>query len=120
MPRSTLPPTAPPWFARVGFSASPFGNHPPRGPAAVRDIGLLLFLMMAVVSGCAAAKYDPFRIEKGQFRQRVRTIALTPVHLPSDIPEGDALSLKFESWIAGRLEQYGYATVPSVHTKEVF
>lgn len=75
----------------------------------------LLLIFIFVASGCATTQppYNPFKIPEAEFRDKIHTIALSPVILPDGLEEPDNVKEKFESLINAKLRGMGFTVVPS-------
>lgn len=80
--------------------------------------GLVLYQVLPAVlvltlaaSGCASDK--AFNIERSLFIERIKTIAVTPVSIPDGLENPESIRTEFESLLATRIQEAGYAVVPS-------
>ncbi|HEX9445446.1 MAG TPA: hypothetical protein VGA73_15100, partial [Candidatus Binatia bacterium] len=66
------------------------------------------------LAGCSAAPpANPFKIPRADVAARVRTIALSPLGLPGNIEQPEAVRFHFESLVAAKLRDGGFQVVPS-------
>ncbi|HEY2775789.1 MAG TPA: hypothetical protein VGK20_17235 [Candidatus Binatia bacterium] len=90
----------------------------------MRSRTVLAFLLISsgsLLYGCAAQQpYNPYRIEKADFRQRVHTIALMPTKMPTDIENREAVQQKFAAMLAGKLQLLGFTALAPDKAGEVF
>lgn len=75
---------------------------------------LILTLGLLVAFTWVAADDEvAFRVDKKQFKQQVRTIALTPVDFDGYFDLPDAVANLLEQEVTKRLEKRGYTVIPS-------
>lgn len=84
-------------------------------------IAPLMFALLAI-QGCAAtqAPYRPFKVPESDFYGKVKTIALAPLVLPSDLEGPEAIRAKFEPVIEARLRDAGFEIVPPATVEEIW
>lgn len=71
--------------------------------------------------GCATtAPYNPFKIPQEEFYGKIKTIALAPVGVPSDLEDPDPVKAKFESLIEAKLREAGFSVVSSREAADIF
>ena len=94
--------------------ASPAPSPQDRVPSRV----LLLALAAIVCSGCATpTPFDPFQIPREQLRDRVRTIAVVPLHAAFGLIDEGRAQQEVLSPLVERLREAGYGIVaPEVWT----
>jgi hypothetical protein len=81
---------------------------------------VLVLLATLTIGGCATqAPYRPFKVPESEFVAKVTTIALTPLMLPNDVDDPDAVRAKFEPLIESKLREAGFAIVPPAKVEEI-
>jgi hypothetical protein len=79
---------------------------------------LLLATLLVISTGlsCRTAPppYEPFKIGKDEFYGKVKTIALAPVIVPSDLEDQEPVKAKLESLVEAKLREAGFLLVPSL------
>lgn len=82
---------------------------------------IAIFVAALVGVSCATtAPYDPFKIGKEEFYDRIKMIALTPVLVPEDLEDPEPVKAGFESLIEAKLREAGFSIVPSRESAEIF
>ncbi len=84
----------------------------------------LITLITAICMGAssaalAAEKYDPYRIDKREFRKSFETIALAPVEAGTALGMPEAAKQMIEEEITRHLEKRGHTVIPSSVLKEI-
>jgi hypothetical protein len=73
-----------------------------------------LILPLISLSCATQTKYNPFKIEQGEFFSNTKNIGLLPVFVPTDIiNDSDSVKANFESLITAKLREAGFSVVPS-------
>jgi hypothetical protein len=76
-----------------------------------------LALAAIAVLACACAStqkpYNPFKVARESFYPGLKTVALAPVLLPSDLEDPEPVRALFASVIAAKLKEAGLAVVPA-------
>ena len=74
-----------------------------------------------IVAGCATTPpYNPFKIAQEEFYGKIKTIALAPVGVPTDLEDPDPVKAKFEPLIEAKLREAGFSVVPSRESAGIF
>lgn len=80
-----------------------------------------ILLTLAMLYGCATAPpYKPFKVEREQIIQEVRTIGLMGVSLPGKFDKEDQIMAEFESYITEKLTDGGFQVIPSKRYAEIY
>lgn len=77
-------------------------------------------VLVLLAAGCATKPYDPFRIPAAELRGRVRTIALAPLQVSADLADRSFARDQIEPLVVKRLEQGGFAVVPSAEMERLW
>ncbi len=81
----------------------------------------ILLGMSATLAGCAAkTAYNPFKVPREQFHSRVRTVALSPMAMPSGMESPDPVSAKFLRLLEARLREAGISVVGSDRARVIW
>jgi hypothetical protein len=80
--------------------------------------GLVLFLGVSCVP--QTVPYNPFKITQEKFYEEIKTIALTPLHIPEGMGDQVSLSAQFESYVETTLKKARFEVVPSKVYKEIW
>ena len=85
-----------------------------------RSIALMALTLF--VAGCASNKpqYNPFQVKKEDIRDRVKIVALAPVRVGDDMPNGTEARQQFGELVANELGTLGFQTVPGTEYEQVF
>src|SRR3954465_15587363 len=75
------------------------------GPAAIA--------IAACACGSTQKPYNPFKVPRQSFYPALKTVAVAPVRLPSDLEDPEPVRALFASTIAARLKNAGIAVVPA-------
>jgi hypothetical protein len=88
----------------------------------VRQSLFITIIIAALIGGgCATtAPYNPFKVTQEEIYAKTKTIALTPVVVPGDLTDPEALKAKFESLLEAKLREAGFLTVPSKEFAEIW
>src|SRR5437763_3525162 len=87
----------------------------------IRAMPLALGAVAGLCVGCAGhAAYNPFIVPQGRIYGSVKTIALTHVRAPSDLPNVDPNRGKFDSLITAELRSAGFAVVPPEESEAIW
>ena len=80
-------------------------------------INLLVWVVLgAVLSACqTATPYEPFKIERSEILNRVKTMAMLPVAFPGKLDRESEIAERYESLIAAKLATMNFTVVPSGH-----
>lgn len=73
---------------------------------------ILALAMLYAATAAMAADDAAFLVDKKQFKQQVRTIALTPVEADGYFELPDGVAALIEREVTGRLEKEGYTVIP--------
>ncbi len=74
----------------------------------------LSLVSLVASTGCATAPpYNPFKVDRGEFLSRVKTIALAPLEMPALGEDPEAIKSEFERLIDAQLREAGFTTVPA-------
>jgi hypothetical protein len=73
-----------------------------------------------LAAACATQPYDPFRIPAAELRGRVRTIALAPLEVRASLADRSFAREQIEPLVVARLEQGGFAVVPSAEMERLW
>ncbi len=81
-----------------------------------RSWKLLLFGVLLLTSArVGSADYDPYAVPRGEFRQRVRVVALEPFEPLQDAPNPAAMRAGMETRLADALRKHGFEVLDSQH-----
>lgn len=82
---------------------------------------VLILFTLTMLYGCATTPpYKPFKVERDQIVQEVRTIGLMPVSLPWKFDKKDQIMAEFESYITEKLTDGGFKVIPSDRYAEIY
>jgi hypothetical protein len=70
-------------------------------------------LFLCTVGCAASAPYNPFKVDEEEFFRTAKTVALSPVQVPTDIADSEPVKDKFETLLLVKLRQAGFTVVPS-------
>jgi hypothetical protein len=73
-----------------------------------------LQVIAVVACACSTQKpYNPFKVPRESFYPALKTVAVAPVRLPSDLENPEPVRALFASAIAAKLKNAGFAVVPA-------
>src|SRR2546425_3341536 len=68
--------------------------------------------IVACACGSTQKPYNPYKVPRESFYPALKTVAVAPVRLPSDLEDPEPVRALFTSAIAARLKNAGFAVVP--------
>jgi hypothetical protein len=75
---------------------------------------LILFFLTLLASGCATTTpYNPFKIARSDIQTKVKSIALAPIQIGTDVENPAAVKAKIERLIAAKLQAGGFKVIES-------
>src|SRR6185437_12214213 len=76
---------------------------------------LVLAALAVLACACASTQkpYNPFLVPRESFYPGLKTIAIGPVVLPSDVEDPEPVRAWFSNSIAAKLKDAGFAVVPA-------
>jgi hypothetical protein len=80
---------------------------------------LLLTYCLLVLSGCGEG-YSPFKIEKAEFFDKVKTVGLLPVSLQVEVHDEEKSKSLLEENIQQKLRDVGFSIIPSSEYKAIY
>jgi hypothetical protein len=100
----------------------------PIGPSALVQRKGLKFTMLLLCSiglilatGYASPpKEDPFKVPKAEVRAEVKTIALSPLKIPTDLEDPKPVGKEFETLIESQLKKGGFLVIPANRFGEIW
>src|SRR4051812_43118273 len=75
-------------------------------------LGLGAIAIAACACGSTQKPYNPFKVPRESFYPALKTIAVAPVRLPSDLEDPEPVRALFTSAIVARLKNAGITVVP--------
>jgi hypothetical protein len=75
-------------------------------------------LIIAVLSGCAAAPYDPFVVSRSEIYEKVDTLAMLPMQCP-EFDRKSETSARYEALITEHLEAAGFKVISSKESADI-
>lgn len=76
---------------------------------------LRLIAIVACACGSTQKPYSPFKVPRESFYPTLKTVALAPLRLPSDLEDPEPVRAFFATAIAARLKNAGIAVVPATY-----
>ncbi len=74
---------------------------------------LPVIAVVACACGSTQKPYNPFKVPRESFYPALKTVAVAPVRLPSDLEDPEPVRALFESAITAKLKNAGIAVVPA-------
>jgi hypothetical protein len=83
---------------------------------------VMILGLVTVLAGCSAAKvpYNPYQVPREQFYGRLKTVALSPLTMPTEIQNPDPARDKFLRLIDAQLREAGFTVVGSERAKVIW
>ena len=85
-----------------------------------RLIALMVLTLLVVSCASDKPRYNPFQVKKEEIRDRVKIVALAPVGVGDDVPNGTEARQEFGEMVASELGTLGFQTVPTTEYEQVF
>ena len=70
-----------------------------------------MLAMLLVACGTSQKPYNPFKVPRESFYPGLKTVALAPVHVPSDLADPEPVKTRFAALISEQLKAAGLAVV---------
>lgn len=71
-------------------------------------------------TSCTHTPYNPFKIERQQIFDTIKTMAMMPMDLSKDVPNSEAVMTRYESLISTQLQKAGFKIIPSKEYSSIY